>query len=92
MTTNVLEDPANQAFLALLAEDEADEVGVVCVDSGQIELGDCGNVQVTVQTNYGDGFYSVWRGKKYLILEMDMINALALEEAIGDDDEEEDPN
>jgi hypothetical protein len=88
MTTNVLEDEANLAFLALLSADEAEEHGVVAVDSGHIELGDCGNVQVTVQTNFGDGFYSVWRGKKYLVIEMDMFNSLALEKAVDEELEE----
>jgi hypothetical protein len=86
MTTSVLDDKANQCFLDLIVEDEAEPIGEVLVDSGTIELGDCGKVYVEAQTNYGDGVYTVWRGKKYLIIEMDMFNTMKLDEALNQDE------
>jgi hypothetical protein len=34
-------------------------VGAVMVDSGHIEMGDCGEVQLTLPTGIGDGIYPV---------------------------------
>ena len=79
--TNVMEDTANQCFFDLLDEDDAKCVGIVAVDSGHIELGDCGVVQERISTALGDGVYPVWRGNKYLVIEIDALNILRLEEA-----------
>ena len=83
--TNVMEDTANQCFLDLLDEDDATCVGSIAVDSGHIELGDCGVVQERISTALGDGLYPVWKGKKYLVIEIDALNIMRLEEAIESD-------
>ena len=52
------------------AAEELEHIGDIAVDSGQIEIGDCGEVQLTVPTVYGDGFYAVHidhRAKKIII-------------------------
>lgn len=68
-----LKDEACNAFTMLICEDEAEVIGNVAVDSGQIQIGDCGKVQVYANTAYGDGYYPVWRGKKYLVIPIDFI-------------------
>ena len=68
-----LKDEACNAFTMLVTEDEAEIIGNVAVDSGQIQIGDCGKVQVYANTAYGDGYYPVWRGKKYLVIPIDFI-------------------
>ncbi len=35
-------------------------IGQIGVDSGRIELGDCGKVQLRVPTKLGDGLYPVY--------------------------------
>ena len=77
------EDPANQDFMCLCESDNAELVGYVKVDSGQIELGDCSRVDVTVRTAYGDLPAPVWRGDKYIIIEHNMFNILKLDEEMA---------
>ena len=77
-----LDHLANQAFLALIAEDKAKHVGSLFVDSGQIQIGDCDKVQISTETARGDGIYSVWRGEKYIVIEHDLFNALKLDQEI----------
>ena len=74
-----LEDPTNKDFLSLLDKDKAELIGSIGVDAGQIEIGACGNVQVKANAASGDGFYNVWRGKKYVVIEIDMLNAMKLD-------------
>ena len=74
-----LEDPVNKDFLSLLYEDKAELIGSIGVDAGQIEIGACGNVQVKANTALGDGIYNVWKGKKYVVIEIDMLNQMALD-------------
>lgn len=74
-----LEDPANKDFLSLLDEDKAELIGSIGVDAGQIEIGACGNVQVKADTANGDGIYNVWKGKKYVVIEIDMLNQMKLD-------------
>ena len=74
-----LEDPANKDFLSLLYEDKAELIGSIGVDAGQIEIGACGNVQVKANTALGDGIYNVWKGKKYVVIEIDMLNQMKLD-------------
>ena len=69
-----LDDPANQRFLELMDADDMEILGHVAVDAGQIELGACGSVQITTDTVGGDGLFPVWRGKKYLVIELDALN------------------
>ena len=75
----VTEDPANADFLSLVYEDKAELIGSIGVDDGQIEIGSCGNVQVKANTATGDGFYNVWKGKKYVVIEIDMLNQMDLD-------------
>lgn len=79
---NPLEDEACEAFTELIAVDDATIIGSVAVDSGQIQIGDCGKVQVYANTAYGDGHYPVWRGKKYLVIPIDFIANLRHEDAL----------
>jgi hypothetical protein len=74
-----LDDLANQDFLSLMYEDKAELIGSVGVDDGQIEIGACGNVQVKANTALGDGIYNVWKGKKYVVIEIDMLNQMDLD-------------
>ena len=60
-------------------EDKAELIGSVGVDDGQIEIGACGNVQVKANTALGDGIYNVWKGKKYVVIEIDMLNQMNLD-------------
>ena len=77
-----LDHQANQAFLDLITSDDAEHIGSLQVDSGQIEIGDCNTVQITTGTARGDGLYSVWRGKKYIVIEHDLFNAMDLDQEI----------
>ena len=74
-----LEDPTNRDFLSLLYEDNSELIGNIGVDAGQIEIGACGHVQITTDTTTGDGLYNVWKGKKYVVIEIDMLNAMKLD-------------
>ena len=50
--------------------EELEHIGDIAVDSGHIEIGDCGHVQLAVPTVYGDGIYAVHidhRAKKIII-------------------------
>lgn len=80
--TKALDHQANQAFLDLITSDDAKHIGLVQVDSGQIEIGDCNTVQITTGTACGDGLYSVWRGEKYIVIEHDLFNAMELDQEI----------
>jgi predicted RNA-binding protein with TRAM domain len=77
-----LDHQANQAFLDLITSDDAEHIGSLQVDSGQIEIGDCNKVQITTWTACGDGLYSVWRGDKYIVIEHDLFNAMELDQEI----------
>ncbi len=83
--SNALEDIANQAFLMLISEDNAEYVGNVTVDDGQIEIGNCGKAQFAVPTAMGDGIYSIWRGKKYIVIEHDLFNSMELDLALEEE-------
>ncbi len=82
----VTEDPANADFLSLVYEDKAELIGSIGVDDGQIEIGSCGNVQVKANTVLGDGFYNVWKGKKYVVIEIDMLNQMNLDKELEEYD------
>ena len=74
-----LEDPTNKDFLSLLDKDKAELIGSIGVDAGQIEIGACETVQVKADTATGDGIYNVWKGKKYIVIEIDMLNQMKLD-------------
>ena len=76
------EDPANKLFMDLIQEDQAVNVETVAVDSGQIGIGDCETIQFKVDTATGDGLYPVWQGKKYIIIEIDMLNIMKLDQEL----------
>ena len=78
-----LKDEACEAFTELVTVDDAEIIGNVAVDSGQIQIGDCGKVQVYAKTAYGDGYYPVWRGKKYLVIPIDFIANMRHEDAVA---------
>ena len=81
-TKKALDDPTNKSFMDLIYEDNAKVIGSVAVDDGQIELGNSGSVQIKLDTATGDGFYPVWQGKKYVVIEMDMLNIIRLDEEL----------
>ena len=81
-TKNAIDDPTNISFMTLLDEDKAKVIGSIAVDDGQIELGNSGSVQIKLDTATGDGFYPVWQGKKYVVIEMDMLNIIRLDEEL----------
>ena len=72
----------------LVSEDEAKIIGSVSIDDGQIELGNSGSVQIKLDTATGDGFYPVWLGKKYVVIEMDMLNIMRLDDELKKFEEE----
>ena len=78
-TKKAMDDPTNISFMDLVTEDKAKIIGSVAVDDGQIELGNSGSVQIKLDTATGDGFYPVWQGKKYVVIEMDMLNIMRLD-------------
>jgi len=87
-TKKAMDDPTNISFMDLVSEDEAKVIGSVSVDDGQIELGNSGGVQIKVDTATGDGFYPVWQGKKYVVIEMDMLNIMRLDDELQKFEEE----
>ena len=82
------EDVTNMLFMDLIQEDKAKLVDRIAVDSGQIAIGDCDTIQLKVNTTTGDGFYPVWKGKKYVVIEIDMLNIMNLEDELNKLEEE----
>jgi hypothetical protein len=70
----------DSAIQFALVESGAKLVGEVSVDSGQIEIGDVGKVQLSVPTVYGDGVYPVWDLGDYIIIETNMLKVMELDE------------
>ena len=89
-TKKAIDDPTNILFMDLIDEDKANVVGLIAVDDGQIELGNSGSVQIKLDTATGDGFYPVWQGKKYVVIEMDMLNIMRLDNELNTPPNEED--
>ena len=87
-TKKAMDDPTNISFMDLVSEDEAKIIGSVSIDDGQIELGNSGSVQIKLDTATGDGFYPVWQGKKYVVIEMDMLNIMRLDNELQKFEEE----
>ena len=85
-----LEDPANIAFMSLIAEHKGTIVETIAVDSGRIAIGDCETIQLTIETATGDGLYPVWYGEKYIVIENDMLNIMRLDQELKEEDKEED--
>ena len=85
-TKKAINDPTNILFMDLIQKDKAKVIGSIAVDSGQIELGDSGNVQIKLDTVTGDGLYPVWQGKKYVVIEMDMLNIMRLDHELNTSD------
>ena len=82
-TKKAIDDPTNISFMDLIEHDNARVVGSIAVDDGQIELGNSGSVQIKLDTASGDGFYPVWQGKKYVVIEMDMLNIMRLDNELN---------
>ena len=89
-TKKAMDDPTNISFMALLDEDKAKVIGSIAVDDGQIELGNSGSVQIKLDTASGDGFYPVWQGKKYVVIEMSMLNIMRLDDELNTPPDKED--
>ena len=87
-TKKAMDDPTNISFMDLVSEDEAKIIGSVSIDDGQIELGNSGSVQIKLNTASGDGFYPVWQGKKYVVIEMSMLNIMSLDDELNKFEEE----
>ena len=87
-TKKAIDDPTNISFMDLIEDDNAKVVGSIAVDDGQIELGNSGSVQIKLDTVTGDGFYPVWQGKKYVVIEMDMLNIMRLDNELKKFEEE----
>ena len=82
-TKKAIDDPTNISFMDLIEDDNAKVVGSIAVDDGQIELGNSGSVQIKLDTATGDGSYPVWQGKKYVVIEMDMLNIMRLDNELN---------
>lgn len=63
-----------------LAESNATSAGSVGVDSGQIEIGDCGIVQISIPAVGGDGVYPVWDLGDYIIIEKNMMKIMEMDQ------------
>ena len=63
------EKQIDAAIQFAIIESEAELIGRVGVDSGQIEIGDVGIVQFRAPTGSGDGVYPVWNLGDYIIIE-----------------------
>ena len=87
-TKKAIDDPTNISFMDLIEHDNAKVVGSIAVDDGRIELGNCGIVQIKLKTASGDGFYPVWQGKKYVVIEMSMLNIMTLDDELNKFEEE----
>ena len=74
------EKQIDKTIQELLSESSAKLVGKIGVDSGQIEIGDCDEVQFRIATDSGDGEYPLWDLGDYLIIEKSMLKILALHE------------
>lgn len=75
----------DEAIQTALSESNATCVGHVDVDSGQIEIGDCGKAQLRVPTAWGDGYYPVWDLGDYIIIEKNMFKLMSLDGQAGID-------
>ena len=73
------EKTIDEAIQYAIAESDAKLVGRVGVDSGQIEIGDVGIVQLRVTTPGGDGVYPVWNLGDYIVIEMEMLKVMELD-------------
>ena len=73
------EKKVDDAIQFAIAESDAKLVGQVGVDSGQIEIGDCGKVQFSIPTVAGDGIYPVWDLGDYIIIEKNMLKVMELD-------------
>ena len=85
-----LDDPANVECLCLLHADRAQLIDSVGVDDGQIEIGACQNVQIKIDTVSGDGLYEVWKGEKYVVISIDMLNQMRVNQELKTYAEKED--
>ena len=79
------EKTVDNAILMAIAESDAKLVGQVGVDSGQIEIGDCGKVQFSVPTVGGDGVYPIWDLGDYIIIEKNMLKVMELDKQARDE-------
>ena len=75
----------DDAIQFALVESNAKLAGQVGVDSGQIEIGDCGKVQVSVTTPSGDGVYPVWNLGDYIVIEIEMLKVMELDKQARDE-------
>lgn len=61
-----------------IAPNECVHLGFVAVDSGHVELGDCGDVQIRVETDQGDGYHPFFierseDGHRWLVVDLDPL-------------------
>ncbi len=66
----------DDAIQFAIIESEAELVGRVAVDSGNIEIGDGGIAQFSIPTVLGDGEYPVWDLGDYIIIEKNMLKVM----------------
>ena len=78
------EKEVDDAIRFAIAASDAKLVGRVVVDSGQIEIGDCGKVQISVTTPGGDGVYPVWNLGDYIVIEIEMLKVMELDKQARD--------
>lgn len=79
------EKEIDEAIQFAITASDAELVGHIGVDSGQIEIGDCGKVQVSVTTPGGDGVYPVWNLGDYIVIEIEMLKVMELDKQARDD-------
>jgi len=79
------EKEVDDAIQFAIAASDAKLAGQVAVDSGQIEIGDCGKVQVSVTTPGGDGVYPVWNLGDYIVIEIEMLKVMELDKQARED-------
>ena len=72
----------DEAIQIAISESSATHVGNVGVDSGMIEIGDCGIIQFSIPAVGGDGVYPIWDLGDYLIIEKNMMKIFELDKQV----------
>jgi|GEM_PF-895732 hypothetical protein len=75
----------DEAIQIAISESSATHVGNVGVDSGMIEIGDCGIIQFSIPAVGGDGVYPIWDLGDYLIIEKNMMKIFELDKQVKTD-------
>ena len=81
LMTNDLADE-DYLFLEFIEESDADILDEVSVDDGRIQFGSCDKIQVSLNTQFGDGLYPIWVTKSgnYVVIELNQLKMAVIDE------------